>query len=147
MEKVTARVERETGEKNFSCYMKVESLNIGVLGQGSTAGAAIADMLRGWEDTRADLQDDGIEPPAIDIAYTFDIGADMAKKILVTVERGEDGTYSCYSETPIGDYALVDGDGKTVQEAKADFLRAVEECRAAHPGDERYEGLSFEYNS
>ena len=55
----------------------------------------------------------------------------MAKKILVTVEYGENKTYSCYSETPIGDYALIDGDGNTVAEAKADFLRAVEECREA----------------
>ena len=55
----------------------------------------------------------------------------MAKKILVTVEYGEDNTYSCYSETAIGDYALIDGDGNTVAEAKADFLRAVEECREA----------------
>ncbi|WP_077195822.1 pilus assembly protein HicB [Prevotella ihumii] len=69
----------------------------------------------------------------------------MRKTILVTVEYGKDGTYSCYSETPIGDYALVDGDGKNVQEAKADFLRAVEECREAYPDDKRYNGLSFEY--
>lgn len=57
----------------------------------------------------------------------------MAKKILVMVEYGEDNTYSCYSETVIGDYALIDGDGNTVAEAKADFLRAVEECREAYP--------------
>ena len=57
----------------------------------------------------------------------------MAKKILVTVEYGENKTYSCYSETPIRDYALIDGDGNTVAEAKADFLRAVEECREAYP--------------
>ena len=38
------------------------------------------------------------------------------------VEYGENKTYSCYSETPIGDYALIDGDGNTVAEAKADFL-------------------------
>ena len=68
-----------------------------------------------------------------------------AKKILVTVEYGLDKTYSCYSETPIGDYALVDGDGETVAEAKADFLKAVEECREANPDDKRYTGLSFEY--
>ena len=48
MKKVIARVEREVGEKNFSCYMKVKSVNASVLGQGNTASAAIADMLRGW---------------------------------------------------------------------------------------------------
>ena len=51
----------------------------------------------------------------------------MAHKILVTIEFGDDGTYSCYSEQPIGDYALID------------------ECRQAYPEDERYTGLTFEY--
>lgn len=69
----------------------------------------------------------------------------MAHKILVTIEFGDDGTYSCYSEQPIGDYALIDGDGATASEAKADFLKAVEECRQAYPEDTRYTGLTFEY--
>ena len=69
----------------------------------------------------------------------------MAHKILVTIEFGDDGTYSCYSEQPIGEYALIDGDGATASEAKADFLRAVEECRQAYPEDARYTGLTFEY--
>ena len=46
----------------------------------------------------------------------------MAKKVLVTIEFGNDGTYSCYSEQPLGDYALIDGDGASVAEAKEDFL-------------------------
>lgn len=75
MEKVIARVEREVGERNFSCYMKVESVNAGVLGRGNTVNAAIADMLRGWEDIKTDLKDDGVGVPSIDIEYTFDIGA------------------------------------------------------------------------
>ena len=75
MEKVIARVEREVGERNFSCYMKVESVNASVLGRGNTANAAIADMLRGWEDIKTDLKDDGVGVPSIDIEYTFDIGA------------------------------------------------------------------------
>ena len=69
----------------------------------------------------------------------------MAHKILVTIEFGDDGTYSCYSEQPIGEYALIDGDGATASEAKADFLRAVEEFRQAYPEDKRYTGLTFEY--
>jgi hypothetical protein len=69
----------------------------------------------------------------------------MVKKILVTIEFGEDGTYSCYSEQPIGDYSLIDGDGATVSEAKADFLRAVDECRQAHPSDTRYSNIQFIY--
>lgn len=69
----------------------------------------------------------------------------MAHKILVTIEFGDDGTYSCYSEQPIGEYALIDGDGATASVAKADFLKAVEECRQAYPEDARYTGLTFEY--
>lgn len=69
----------------------------------------------------------------------------MARKVLVTIEFGNDGTYSCYSEQPIGDYALIDGDGATVAEAKEDFLKAVEECRQAYPQDDRYNNLVFEY--
>ena len=64
----------------------------------------------------------------------------MAKKVLVTIEFGNDGTYSCYSEQPIGDYALIDGYGASVAEAKA-----VEECRQAYPQDDRYNNLVFEY--
>lgn len=75
MEKVIARVEREIGERNFSCYMKVESVNVGVLGQGNTANSAISDMLKGWEDVKNDLKVDGIEVSPIEIEYTFDIGA------------------------------------------------------------------------
>ena len=65
--------------------------------------------------------------------------------ILVVVECGNDGSYSCYSATPIGDYGLVDGDGKTAAQAKENFLKAIEECRKAYPGDERYCNLTFEY--
>lgn len=75
MEKVIAKVEREVGEKNFSCYMKVESVNAGVFGIGNTASAAIADMLQGWKDTKADLKEDGVEVAQIEIEYSFDIGA------------------------------------------------------------------------
>src|SRR3712207_527125 len=69
----------------------------------------------------------------------------MKQKILVTIEYGPDNSYSCYSATPIGDYSLVDGDGPTVAEAKADFLRAVQECREAYPADTRYQNLTFVY--
>ena len=59
-------------------------------------------------------------------------------KILVMVECGNDGSYSCYSTEPIGDDGLVDGDGKTVAQANEDFLNDIEECRKAYPYDELY---------
>lgn len=69
----------------------------------------------------------------------------MSKQIIVTVECGEDGGFSCYSETPIGKYALIDGDGATVREAKDDFLKAVSECEEAYPDDNSYQDLCFVY--
>lgn len=73
--KVIANVEREPGEKNFSCHMNVAKLKTGVLGCGSSAKAAIADMLGGWRDTVEDLKEDGIDVPELDIEYRFDIGS------------------------------------------------------------------------
>lgn len=45
--KVIANVNREPGEKNFSCYMNITKLKTGVLGLGSSAKAAINDMMSG----------------------------------------------------------------------------------------------------
>ena len=75
MKKVIAKVEREPGEKNFSCRMNVDSVKTSVLGQGSSARAAIADMLSGWEDAKNDLKEDGIEVPDLKISYSFDVGS------------------------------------------------------------------------
>lgn len=75
MEKVIAKVEREPGERNFSCVLKVASVKVNVLGQGNTAKAAIADMLSGWEDAKTDLKEDGVNVPELDIEYTFDVGS------------------------------------------------------------------------
>lgn len=73
--RVLANVKREPGEKNFSCYMNVEELKTGVLGLGSSAKAAIDDMLSGWQDAVADLKEDGIEVPELEIEYRFDVGS------------------------------------------------------------------------
>ena len=68
----------------------------------------------------------------------------MAKKVMLILEYG-DGGYSCYNDEPIGDYAVIAGDGNTAEEAKADFRRCLEECREAHPDDERLKDLEFTY--
>lgn len=75
MERIIAKVEREPGEKNFSCVLKVDSVNTTVLGQGSSAKAAIADMLSGWEDSKIDLKEAGVRVPELDVEYTFDVGS------------------------------------------------------------------------
>lgn len=58
----------------------------------------------------------------------------MAKKVILILEYGNGG-YSCYNDDPIGKYAVIDGDGATAEEAKADFMRALEECRQVSPED------------
>lgn len=58
----------------------------------------------------------------------------MTKKVVLFLEYGNGG-YSCYNDDPIGKYAVIDGDGATAEEAKADFMRALEECRQASPED------------
>ena len=73
--RVIANVKREPGEKNFSCYMNVAELKTGVLGLGSSAKAAIGEMLSGWQDAVADLKEDGIEVPELEIEYRFDVGS------------------------------------------------------------------------
>lgn len=73
--KVIANVKREPGEKNFSCYMNITELKTGVLGLGSSAKAAINDMMSGWQDAVADFKDDGIEAPELEIEYHFDVGS------------------------------------------------------------------------
>lgn len=75
MEKVVAKVEREPGERNFSCYMRVASVKAGILGQGSSAKAAITDMLDGWKETAEALKDEGKVAPELNIEYKFDVGS------------------------------------------------------------------------
>ena len=73
--KVIANVEREPGEKNFSCHMNIKELKTGVLGLGPSAKAAIGDMLSGWQDAAADLKEDGVNVPELEIEYRFDVGS------------------------------------------------------------------------
>lgn len=75
MEKVVAKVEREPGERNFSCYMRVASVKAGILGLGSSAKAAITDMLDGWKETAEALKDEGKVAPELNIEYKFDVGS------------------------------------------------------------------------
>lgn len=73
--KVIANIEREPGEKNFSCHMNIEPLKTGVLGLGSSAKAAIKDMLSGLNDAIADLKEEGQKVPELEIEYRFDVGS------------------------------------------------------------------------
>jgi hypothetical protein len=73
--KVIANVKREPGEKNYSCLLTVKPIKGTVLGCGSSAKAAIEDMLKGWNETTEYLKDEGEEVPALEIEYRFDVGS------------------------------------------------------------------------
>lgn len=73
--KVIANVKREPGEKNYSCLLTVKPIKGTVLGCGSSAKAAIEDMLKGWNETTEYLKEEGEEVPALEIEYRFDVGS------------------------------------------------------------------------
>lgn len=73
--KVIANVKREPGEKNYSCLLTVKPINGTVLGCGSSAKAAIEDMLKGWNETTEYLKEKGEEVPELEIEYRFDVGS------------------------------------------------------------------------
>ena len=49
----------------------------------------------------------------------------MAKNVVLILEYGNGG-YSCYNDEPLGNYGVIDGDGATAEEAKADFMKALQ---------------------
>ena len=71
--KVIASVQRQVGEKNYSCYMRVDSMKASSLGYGASAKSAMTDMLKGWEEVKTDLMEDGKEVPNLEVEYAFDI--------------------------------------------------------------------------
>lgn len=71
--KVIASVQRQVGEKNYSCYMRVDSMKASSLGYGASAKSAMMDMLKGWEEVKTDLMEDGKEVPNLEVEYAFDI--------------------------------------------------------------------------
>ena len=73
--KVIANVVNEPGEKNYSCLLEVKAVKGTVLGRGSSATAAIEDMLEGWKETAEYLRDEGKEVPKLEIEYRFDVGS------------------------------------------------------------------------
>lgn len=66
-------------------------------------------------------------------------------KTIALIEKGSDGTFGIY--TPKINSTII-GEGKTVNEAKADFENSVQEMISSYDGDELPEelrGIEFEY--
>ena len=68
----------------------------------------------------------------------------MAKNVVLILEYGNGG-YSCYNDEPLGNYGVIDGDGATVEEAKADFMKALQECRDDDPDNKDLQDLIFTF--
>ena len=68
----------------------------------------------------------------------------MAKNVVLILEYGNGG-YSCYNDEPLGNYGVIDGDGATAEEAKADFMKALQECREDDPNNKDLQDLTFTY--
>ena len=74
-QKVTIQVEKQPGEKNFTCYM-VESLpDFGLTGYGKTAREAINDLYEGQKETREALAEMGKTMPELEFTFKFDVGS------------------------------------------------------------------------
>ena len=72
--KATAKVERSWREELFLLY-EVESEGCSVLGTGSSAKAAMEDILKGREDMKACLASEDRDISEQEIEYVFDIGS------------------------------------------------------------------------
>lgn len=73
-------------------------------------------------------------------------------KVFAVIEKGTDGLYSVYSEDMLLNHGL-GGYGKSVEEAKADFLKSIDEAKAmiaedgtALPAEAAHIDVTFKYD-
>ena len=66
--------------------------------------------------------------------------------IHVAIEQGTDGTYSAYITDEDCEFGCI-GEGKTIEETKADFMKAVEDMKAVYAGEGKdFPKVEFEFN-
>ena len=66
--------------------------------------------------------------------------------IHVAIEQGTDGTYSAYIADEDCEFGCI-GEGKTIEETKADFMKAVEDMKAVYAGEGKdFPKVEFEFN-
>ncbi len=66
-------------------------------------------------------------------------------KVSVIIERGQDGTYGAYIGTDNVPFGII-GDGKTVQDAKTDFLNSYEEMKTYYfETNKKFTPYEFEF--
>lgn len=66
--------------------------------------------------------------------------------IHVAIEHGTDGTYSAYIADEDCEFGCI-GEGKTIEETKADFMKAVEDMKAVYAEEGKdFPKVEFEFN-
>ena len=66
--------------------------------------------------------------------------------IHVAIEQGTDGTYSAYIADEDCEFGCI-GEGKTIEETKADFMKVVEDMKAVYAGEgKKFPCVEFEFN-
>ena len=66
--------------------------------------------------------------------------------IHVAIEQGTDGTYSAYIADEDCEFGCI-GEGKTIEETKADFMKAVEDMKAVYVEEgKKFPCVEFEFN-
>lgn len=73
--KVIIQVEKQPGEKNFSCYMVESMPGFGLSGFGKTAREAIEDICVARDETREIFEEEGKAFPELEFEYRFDMGS------------------------------------------------------------------------
>lgn len=73
--KVTIQVEKQPGEKNFSCYMVDDMPGFGLSGYGKTARDAMRDICNSRDETKELFEQEGKQFPDLEFEYKFDMGA------------------------------------------------------------------------
>ena len=67
--------------------------------------------------------------------------------IHVAIEQGTDGTYSAYIADEDCEFGCI-GEGKTIEETKADFKKAVEDMKAVYAGEgKKFPNVIFEFKN
>lgn len=66
--------------------------------------------------------------------------------IHVAIEQGTDGTYSAYIADEDCEFGCI-GEGKTIEETKADFMKAVEDMKTVYAEEGKdFPKVEFEFN-
>lgn len=103
----------------------------------------------------------GMLEPDADNEYTREIGR-LAKltaayednylnilplhAVQVNIEQGPDGNYSAYIANEDCEFGCI-GEGKTIEETKADFMKAVEDMKSVYAGEgKKFPCVEFEFN-